>query len=121
MVKKDPIRTLFVILQLGIVLGLLLNSTLFRHSHLLQTGEVIDHAHAYHSTGEGPFESHSHSENEWWILELITDGVFDFGMVTAAPTSPLAIDIAPFFQSTSRDHLRNFDGTSNFLRGPPLV
>lgn len=121
MIKTNPIRNLAVALQLSIVLGLLVNNSLYWHSHLLHTGEVIEHAHPVRPSQDGPFESYSHTESEWWILDIIAHAVFFSEAAPNAPVGPTAIGIEPFSQSPIPAFLTKHFEASHLLRGPPVA
>ncbi|MBM3418006.1 MAG: hypothetical protein FJY17_03665 [Bacteroidetes bacterium] len=121
MIKTDPIQNLAGALQLSMILGLLVNNSLYWHSHLLHTGEVIEHAHPYVPSQDGPFESHSHTESEWWILDIIAHAVFYSEAAPNTPVDSTAIGIEPFYPSpTPSNFTRHFEA-SHLLRGPTVA
>lgn len=56
----------FAIFLAAIVGGLILNSILFMHLHLLPDGEIIVHAHPFNKTqqAENPLQQHQHSKGQ---------------------------------------------------------
>jgi hypothetical protein len=55
------------------VLSVLLNNTLFIHSHTLPDGRVIEHAHPFRSADNGPhpLPNHKHTQQEFLLLSNI--------------------------------------------------
>ena len=51
-----------------------MNATINQHSHMAPNGCLILHAHPFAKTADtGPVKSHSHSEKELIILNIISD------------------------------------------------
>jgi hypothetical protein len=76
---------IFVIL-FPIIIFLFLNSTLNRHSHIIQ-GYVISHAHPCHKNpdNKSPFQSHQHSEDELILFDWISNFLIILASVLFVP------------------------------------
>lgn len=53
-------------------LWLITNSIINKHKHLLPSGILIEHAHPFKSTGNSPFQQHSHSQQEYFFFDHIS-------------------------------------------------
>lgn len=78
---STTVRKVSASLILTVLVCLLLNSIIYPHAHRLHDGQVITHAHPHQSNpeNESPFENHSHSEGEFWLLDLIYHAVYEAG------------------------------------------
>lgn len=63
-------------LSLALIFAILVNDSLFFHSHELANGTIITHAHPVLTQEQGEKENHGHSELELIILDLITHAEF---------------------------------------------
>ncbi len=90
MITFSALRKVSAGLILTVLACLLLNSIVYQHAHKLDDGQVITHAHPYQSNpeSESPFEKHSHSEGEFWLLDLIYHAVYEEG-ANITPLKPL--------------------------------
>lgn len=53
-------------------LWLVTNSIINKHKHRLPSGILIEHAHPFKSTGNSPFQQHSHSKQEYFFFDHIS-------------------------------------------------
>ncbi|EOZ92152.1 hypothetical protein A33Q_4245 [Indibacter alkaliphilus LW1] len=107
-------------MSLALMLSILTNGVLFFHSHELENGKIITHAHPvlFDITDEDASD-HGHTEMELIILDLIAHGeYFAFHFEVAIPQAPELNESKAssfvshdFFQTTSL----GFDH-----RGPPI-
>ncbi len=67
------LKALFVYLLLGLVAMLLVNSSLYTHSHIDEYGQVIYHAHPFSSAKDIPLplKESNHSQNHLYIFSHI--------------------------------------------------
>lgn len=71
---KKICRKSLALLLLGFVLLLVVNRTVYTHSHILSDGTVLTHAHPYDTDADGnPFKSHQHNS-----IELLIFSTFNF-------------------------------------------
>lgn len=68
------INSIFAIIALLSVLVLIANNILFVHSHHLENGQTIIHAHPYNLFAEGDSKpKHEHSKNELILINLFNN------------------------------------------------
>lgn len=65
------ILPLFSHLSLALMLSILTNGVLFFHTHELENGKIITHAHPILTEEQEELPDHGHSEMELIILDLI--------------------------------------------------
>jgi len=58
-------------LNLALMLTILANGVLFFHSHELDNGKIITHAHPILCSDLGDVDDHDHTEKELFILDLL--------------------------------------------------
>lgn len=84
------ILPLMSLLSLALMLSILANGVLFFHSHELENGKIITHAHPIllEEESDDPTD-HGHTEMELIILDLIAHGeYFAFHFEVAVPVAP---------------------------------
>lgn len=70
LIKRDIILKCFNLFFLSILLFNITNSIVNVHSHQLENGEVVTHAHPFdHQDDDAPFKSHQHSNFEYIVLD----------------------------------------------------
>lgn len=102
------------------MLTILANGVLFFHSHELDNGRIITHAHPILCSDMGDADDHGHTEKELFILDLLAHAdyfVYDFTIEIpelALPESDKVSFFTPylFYQEIAV----GFD-----LRGPPCI
>jgi len=58
-------------LMIGIMGVLVANKAVFVHSHILNDGTIIEHAHPYNkSTDSTPYKSHHHTKAEFLFFQI---------------------------------------------------
>ncbi len=64
-----------LILLFPFICWLSINNTVNKHCHLLKSGYIVYHAHPYahEKNTKSPFQSHHHSDREFFILDLISN------------------------------------------------
>jgi len=68
-VKKITIKTIEVVLVIAFTM-LIMNSTLFLHSHRLPDGRIVSHAHPFNKTEDSaPFKTHTHTSVEFFFFQ----------------------------------------------------
>lgn len=79
---KRSIHTAQVITGLVLLLACALqiyNKAAYTHSHMLEDGRIVTHAHPYKKPSpDAPSPDHSHSKNEFWFLSQSELLVFVF-------------------------------------------
>lgn len=85
------VRQFIAIILLPAVCWLFVNATIFQHSHILNTGEVVTHAHPFAAdkNSTSPFQSHSHSKSSLFLLSTISNPAVVLGVLIAV----LGIDL----------------------------
>lgn len=64
-------KKIFAFAFIGCIVLLTVNSTLYKHSHILEDGTLITHAHPYSKgTDNSPIKSHHHSQIELLIFSI---------------------------------------------------
>lgn len=59
-------------IMIGMMLSLIANKTIFYHSHKLENGSVITHAHPYNKTQDStPFKTHHHTKTDLLFFESL--------------------------------------------------
>ena len=107
-------------MSLALMLTILANGVLFFHSHELDNGKIITHAHPILCADVAAAEDHDHTEKEFLILDLLAHADYFIGDFSIAIPELLiqelettAIFIAhSFFLEVAI----GFD-----LRGPPAI
>lgn len=71
------IRRLVIIILLPALCWLFFNAVYNRHFHELSSGIIISHSHPYDKTKDcsNPYASHSHSEDEFLLYDIISDTI----------------------------------------------
>ena len=69
-VIKNITRKVAIICMIGIIGLLTINNAMFLHSHILDNGNFVTHAHPYDKSNDSaPIKSHHHSKTELIFLE----------------------------------------------------
>ncbi len=94
-------RKFFAFLLIGLVLLLVANKTFYTHSHLLDDGTIVTHAHPYDKGADkAPFKSHQHSSIEFTCFSFFSflpfiggiDSLSTFIQSKITLATPLGID-----------------------------
>lgn len=100
---------------------ILINGVVFRHSHKLSNGKIITHAHPYKPVSNSPFQPNNHTINELYVLDLVSNGLFNSEIIVASITF---LSLAIFQQKLSflyyRQRFQTRFVASISLRGPPV-
>jgi len=109
-----------LILIFPFVSWLFINNTINKHYHVLKSGYIVYHAHPYQheKNAESPFQSHHHSDHEFFILDLISNVL----VILIIPA------IIAFFQKLLKEIIISQQSILPYLdncnqiryRGPPL-
>ncbi|OYT15398.1 MAG: hypothetical protein B7C24_13235 [Bacteroidetes bacterium 4572_77] len=92
------------------------NNVFFIHTHVLQDGRIIAHAHPYSKSEDG--KRHDHARDELFQIDSITHSIYIF---TAVEQIDL-IEIFLYTFETSIPIYENFQRFSHFsIRGPPNI
>lgn len=101
------------------MLIILANGVLFFHSHELENGRIITHAHPILTQEQHEKTDHGHTEMELIILDLIAHAeYFNYDTTIEVPESielKKGTDIIFIFQEFFTEVSTGFD-----LRGPPI-
>jgi hypothetical protein len=107
-------------LSLALMLTILANGVLFFHSHELENGRIITHAHPILTQEQQEKPDHGHTEMELIILDLISHAeyfVYDFSIIIPEMIeSEKGIDIFFISQEFFTEVSTGFN-----LRGPPIT
>ena len=108
-------RFLLVLFSMMVV-----NSIVFRHAHKLPSGRVIIHAHPYIPLGKSPYQPNTHTSNELFWLDTVTNVLYDGALPFAFAFTVMALSahrVIPIYgrQTPSRP-FRCFSH-----RGPPAA
>jgi hypothetical protein len=102
------------------MLIILANGVLFFHSHQLDNGKIITHAHPILCSDLGDTDNHGHTEKEFFILDLLADAdyfVCDFEIEIPVISIQKSAKIASFIPHEFYQEVAvGFD-----LRGPPSI
>lgn len=114
------ILSLLSLFSLALMLTILANGVLFFHSHELENGKIITHAHPILSQEQGDKSDHGHSEMELIILDLIAHAdyfVYNFSIeIPEFSGVELSIDSSFVAHEFSHEVVLGFDH-----RGPPSL
>lgn len=69
--NRDIVLKCFNLLFLSILLFNITNSVVNVHSHQLENGEVVTHAHPFDHHDDDPFKSHHHTSFEFVVLDTL--------------------------------------------------
>jgi hypothetical protein len=96
-----------------------LNVVVFRHAHRLENGKIITHAHPYCPSEDNPLQPNSHTANELYLLDALTNATF-----TVDSIEPFVLELAIHFRFLQKAIylLASFATPQivHFLRGPPV-
>ncbi|UJP66788.1 hypothetical protein [Mongoliitalea daihaiensis] len=113
------ILPLFSRFALVLMLSILANGVLFFHTHELECGKIITHAHPLITEEQQELPDHGHSEMELIILDLIAEAdffIFDYCLdIPEAPVSDQFLGASSYSSKISCHFPVGFD-----LRGPPI-
>ena len=117
---KRRIRSIIAIILLPAICWLFTNATIFQHSHILDTGETITHAHPYSADKNPttPFQSHSHSKTSILLLSTISNPAVILGLIISILGIDLFRTASIRFVFIERLIQRQFFQLHN-SRGPP--
>lgn len=80
--RSTYILKLFSLISLSIILLNLVNKSVYTHSHLTESGEIVIHAHPFDQhNDDSPLKSHNHSALEFLVLnalDIFTISIFLF-------------------------------------------
>jgi hypothetical protein len=111
------IKYIAVVLAASMVL-VIANRIVFTHSHILDNGKVISHAHPYNKTNDSePFKSHHHTQAELFFFPHI-EIYFSFVFLSLNLFYPLPRE-NHFVYSEKKATLDVI--TSQKCRAPPLL
>jgi hypothetical protein len=122
MVFQKGIFKSIVLITIPLVLALFYNQTANRHYHVLQNGQVVEHAHPYKSakTPGTPFQSHQHSDFEYlvlaqlWVASTFLAVFLALSFLKASDPRPLRVVRKVFF-------IKNLGFLNHLLRAPPVL
>ncbi len=115
---KNITKKFAVICMIGIIGLLTINNVMFLHSHKLDNGNFVTHAHPYDKSNDSaPIKSHHHSKTELIFLENL-QLLFIFILI-----SFIALDVAKkkSYVAIIRVFYTQDYEILHFGRAPPLV
>ena len=114
-------RKFILIILFPAICWLFINNHINRHSHQLKSGYIIYHAHPYEkdNTGKLPFQSHHHSNNELFILDLISNVLFVLAILFSLNVFKKLIREIKILSRHISPCLETY--TSQNYRGPPVA
>jgi len=78
LIKNDIVVKCLNLFFISILLFNITNSVVNVHSHQLENGEVVTHAHPFdHQGDDAPFKSHHHSSFEFIILDTLNNFIIN--------------------------------------------
>ena len=109
-------QTLAVVLLL--VMGVYsLNSYFFTHSHILENGQIVTHAHPFDSSDNDPFKNHEHSSEELTFLANLSF----FIPITDFLSLGVFLALITFNRETRENHRSLLAPFFTHLRAPPAI
>ena len=113
------VRKIILFVLLTVLIGFMLNNSLFRHVHMLADGTLVEHAHPFtESTGSTSGASHSHTADELVLLNLFFHA---FQIVVACVFLLLAIyyTVISLMTDASKESISLCNVQCKQLRAPP--
>ncbi|MBN2805271.1 MAG: hypothetical protein JXR22_01315 [Prolixibacteraceae bacterium] len=87
-IKNHTIRKLAAIMLVILIGGMAMMKTTFTHTHVLENGELVIHAHPYQKQNDAsPFKQHTHSSYQLAMID-------NLGTMFILALSPLIILLA---------------------------
>jgi hypothetical protein len=82
---KNKLHKLTAMMVLMAISWLFFNSTINRHFHVLENGQIISHSHPFHHDKHNPlpFENHQHADSELFKYDQLSNMVFILLVVLA--------------------------------------
>jgi len=116
------IKKIALFITLPLVLWLFYNQAANWHFHLLENGDVVEHAHPYQNSGksDSPFQDHHHTEFEFSVLSLISQITWGLWWLTLLVLGVFASVSQTNFYTVQHGFL-GIIPTINPLRGPPAT
>ena len=69
---RDITTKFFTFIMIGLMGMLIANRCIFTHTHILENGSIVFHAHPYDKTNDAkPYKTHHHTNAELLFLDLI--------------------------------------------------
>jgi hypothetical protein len=113
--KADKLITF---LMIGLMLMLVGNRALFTHTHKLQDGTFIEHAHPFDKAGDkAPLKSHQHTGSEFMFLQHL--GLLFFEALILLIAAPFVINKSVVTYSTTKPALILLYADKG--RAPPIL
>lgn len=120
MFQLRKILPLFSHLSLALMLSILTNGVLFFHTHELENGKIITHAHPILTEEQEELPDHGHTEMELIILDLIAHAdYFVYHFELELPDSEI-IDQSFVSRFISHEFLTEIHIGFDH-RGPPVI
>jgi hypothetical protein len=115
-------RSLLAILLIPVICWLFTNAVINQHSHLLQNGQIITHAHPYtpDKSKSSPFQKHQHSPYALETLAQLSNPLTLVGFV-AAILSALLFFVKTNFPRLFADPLVGLSQGIISNRAPPCA
>lgn len=114
-------KQIFTYLSIALIVGLIVNNVCFTHIHILETGQVQQHAHPFNKsesqdTNNGmPAHTHTHAEYAMLSQLMLLLGVVIFVLAVLLAPKPRLFQFYRLVRVNSSPHY------SFSLRGPPSV
>jgi len=122
MKSSNNYRKLVLVILLPALSWLFFNSVYYRHLHKSASGITISHAHPYSSTddySDSPFASHTHTENEFILYDIISNVILLI-VITAAITISFLKKYQPEYKLIVQERVgKSYHYLLQEYRGPP--
>lgn len=115
------LKSLFVLLLLGILGYALSNQITNKHAHMLADGTIIQHAHPYQKSNDAaPFKKHHHSSWEYVLIDQVNTNLLVFLAAILLLSAWWQLRKKKFV--VERLLISPFHHSSRiYLRGPPVL
>ncbi|WP_164851282.1 hypothetical protein [Larkinella soli] len=113
--RRRIARVLLILFSL-----MLVNSVVFRHAHRLASGRIIVHAHPYKPVGNSPYQPNTHTNNELFWLETLSNVLYDGSMPLLFVLAVRPMPVVRVFQVIQTLFFTHYFPFFSH-RGPPVV
>ena len=118
---RKLLKSLFVLVLLGILGYALSNQITNSHAHMLADGTIIQHAHPYQKSDDAtPFKKHHHKSWEYVLIDQVNTNLLVFLAAILLLSAWWQLKEKSFV--VERLHISPFHHSSRiYLRGPPAL
>lgn len=114
---KTIITKIIPFILIGMMISLIANKAIFYHSHKLENGSIVSHAHPYNKTQDStPFKTHHHSKTELLFFQSLDTLFFVLFLVSLIL---LSIATKPFLSHSTNNYYKAYYPL-RLGRAPPI-